>query len=375
MPSVTQAHDSARTVDINNYLTVENCIITSAGVFDYTGKEIPNCEQLGLDENRIYKVLRPAEEIKKSKDTFANMPLLNEHLVVYSDEFPKDNTIGTLGSSLAFDGEHLTVDKTTFWDKNAVDELNEGKKGLSAGYRYTPVLESGTYKGQRYDIKMTDLYANHVAHVDNPRNKPSVVLDGTNNSKGNKNMSKTIAQDAANAEGSLSDKIIDIFQSDMDDAEKRKKALALLGKGAEDNEPDDDKKDDKKDKPAEDNEPDDKESKKDKDMAKDSVMGMDSIINLAKIEAKKEIAEYATALSICEPLLGKVNHMALDSAEKLYNSALKHNGVAFDGLNYESKKALVGALQLIKPKNQTAIIAKDSVNAVDKKSIYAKRGL
>ena len=36
---------------------------------------------------------------------------------------------------------------------------------LSAGYRFTPIMDPGTYNGQPYDGRMTDIQFNHVALV------------------------------------------------------------------------------------------------------------------------------------------------------------------------------------------------------------------
>jgi hypothetical protein len=125
----TIANDSQRTTDDNEFTRIANCIITSAGVFEYLGREIPNYQSLGLDADQIYKLYRPADEIDKAKDTFKDMPLLDTHLVVYADDIPKSNVIGTLSSDITFDGKDLTC-SIVLWDKEAVEQIEaRGKKG------------------------------------------------------------------------------------------------------------------------------------------------------------------------------------------------------------------------------------------------------
>lgn len=59
------ATDSARRTDENGYLHVEASALTKAAVNPYYGREIPDFELLGLEPDRIYQVLRPAEELEK----------------------------------------------------------------------------------------------------------------------------------------------------------------------------------------------------------------------------------------------------------------------------------------------------------------------
>lgn len=356
----TMANDSQRTIDDNEFTRVANCIITSAGVFEYLGREIPNYQSLGLDADQIYKLYRPADEIDKAKDTFKDMPLLDTHLVVYADDIPKSNVIGTLSSDINFDGKDLTC-SIVVWDKEAVEQIEaQGKKGLSAGYRYTPVMKSGVYEGQVYDIIMTELSANHVAQVENPRNPSSIINDEKIVLKGAKQVSKKkIALDQETGEGSDFDKIVDMLQ---ENPELKEKLLKFLTPAE-----DEDKEEEYKDKKAEDE---DKEEKDDKKTAMDSA----SLKLLIKNEINKQMREYNEAVELCEKHIGVINRTAFDSADALYSKVLKDNKIACDGLDTNAKKIAVSVLSI--NKKELTTLAHDSVsNSLDLETALKERGL
>lgn len=355
----TMANDSQRTIDDNEFTRVANCIITSAGVFEYLGREIPNYQSLGLNADQIYKLYRPADEIDKAKDTFKDMPLLDTHLVVYADDIPKSNVIGTLSSDVKFDGKDLTC-SIVLWDKEAVKQIEaRGKKGLSAGYRYTPVMKSGVYEGQSYDIIMTELSANHVAHVENPRN-PSSIINDEKNFLGEKQVNKKkIALDQETGEGSDFDKIVDMLQSNPELKDKLLKFLT----SAED----EDKEEEYKDKKAEDE---DKDEKDDKKTAMDSA----SLQLLVKNEINRQLREYNEAVELCEKHIGVINRTAFDSADALYSKVLKDNKIAFDGLDTNAKKIAVSVLGI--NKKELTTLAYNNVNSsLDLKTALKERGL
>lgn len=357
----TMANDSQRTIDDNEFTRVANCIITSTGVFEYLGREIPNYQSLGLDANQIYKLYRPADEIDKAKDTFKDMPLLDTHLVVYADDIPKSNVIGTLSSDINFDGKDLTC-SIVLWDKEAVEQIEtRGKKGLSAGYRYTPVVKSGVHDGAVYDIIMTDLFANHVAHVENPRNTKSIINDSNELliKGGGKMPKQKIALDQETGESSEYDKIVDMLQENPELKEKLLKFLTP----AEDKE----KEEEYKDKKAEDE---DKDEKDDKKTAMDSA----SLKLLIKNEINKQMREYNEAVELCEKHIGVINRTAFDSADALYSKVLKDNKIAFDGLDTNAKKVAVSVLSI--NKKELTTLAHDSVSgSLDLETALKERGL
>ena len=156
---------SARTVDDNGFLRVETSNITKEQVRPYLGREIPNWQGFGLDENKIYGVYCPASELRKAAHTFDNLPLTRKHITVDIDNVPSKDIVGSLGDNCTFDGTYLT-NSLIVYDRSEIKNIQNGrKKELSCGYRYTPVRQSGVFDGQPYDFIMTDIVGNHVALV------------------------------------------------------------------------------------------------------------------------------------------------------------------------------------------------------------------
>ena len=172
----TNDAETQRYIDDNGFLICPNSVITGEDVAMYYGHEIPNSKKLGLETNKIYNVYRPINEIKDND--FNGKYLLESHLgdfgVTTTDKYQK-YIIGTVYDCKQTEDEIKGT--VSFTNPNAIDKLSDGKKYLSAGYFYDPVLEKGLYNGKHYDIKMTNIRANHVAHVDNPRYKNAIVGD------------------------------------------------------------------------------------------------------------------------------------------------------------------------------------------------------
>ena len=61
-------------MDDNGFLHVEGNNLTKVGVFPYLGREVPNCQELGLDADSIYQVLRPEDELRKATTSFNRVP-------------------------------------------------------------------------------------------------------------------------------------------------------------------------------------------------------------------------------------------------------------------------------------------------------------
>lgn len=165
-----------RYTDDNGYLICPNSILTGDDIAKYWGYEIPYYEKLGLNPNIAYDVYRPIEEI--GDNDFNGKPLLDRHIGDFSsDTFSKYKKfqIGTVHDTRV-EGDKL-LGTVTFYDAKAIDDLDDGKRYLSCGYFYDPVVESGTHQNRNYDIRMTNIRANHIAHVSNPRYKQAVVGD------------------------------------------------------------------------------------------------------------------------------------------------------------------------------------------------------
>ena len=170
---------SNREIDSNGYLRVDSCNITKTQVAPYLGREIPGWQEMGLDAEKIYYVLRPEDELKKAVPTFNNLPLTREHIEVDVENVPKEKIVGSLGDHTEFVDGYLR-NNLIIYDKKDIDLVMSGKKKeLSCGYRYTPVREAGDYKGQHYDFVMKDIIGNHVALVKEGRAGHDVVVSDT----------------------------------------------------------------------------------------------------------------------------------------------------------------------------------------------------
>ena len=170
------AQDSARRTDENGYLHVEASALTKAAVNPYYGREIPGYEALGLEPDRIYQVLRPADELETAVGGFDGLPILIRHEEDSAFDPQKALRVGTTGTSAAWDAPYIR-NAIVFHDATAIAliEANQQKE-LSAGYRYDPVMESGEFEGQPYQLKMTNIRGNHIALVKSGRAGSDVVV-------------------------------------------------------------------------------------------------------------------------------------------------------------------------------------------------------
>lgn len=379
-PNAAIVSDSNRTEQPFGYLTVENCIFTGADIAKYFGFEIPEFKKHGLEPTKIYSVYRPQSEIKDSN--FNLKPLLSRHIDFSAEDYKHKFIVGAVGNTEMV-GEELkgTVE---FWSQEAIDMLNKGIKKLSCGYTYTAKVESGIYNGQSYDIMMTDIYANHVAMVDNPRYKAAIVADEAFSVnklfKRVKQMSflsklKKLVMDADTMsfdEGIEATK--SIMANDSLSSEEKDKALAELkekGKKAEAN--DNELKAQMQsttelagdtDKVTEDEDETDKPK-----TARDNKVAMDSdaielliakrvAAEIEKINSKSNV--FDSAIEEYQRVCGKANKAVFDSADAVYDAILKNNKVNAAGKTLEQKQAMVEMLPTVKKQNNSMVF--DSVS-------------
>lgn len=166
---------SARVFDGDGHLHVKRTPISKACVNEYLGREIPGWEDLGLDADRRYALLRDPDELAKAADSFNNKPLLFDHNPVSADEHDHTRTVGVV-SNPVFEAPYLYADLAC-WSGPAIRMVEDGsQKELSSAYRYEPDMTPGTFAGVRYDGVMRNIFANHVALVKKGRAGPDVVV-------------------------------------------------------------------------------------------------------------------------------------------------------------------------------------------------------
>lgn len=338
MKDVKFAFDKAsvRTYDEDGMMHVALTPISKSNVCIYYGKEIPNSEELGLEPNKAYRLLRDPEELKKAVSTFNNKPVLNKHIGVTVIDPPKDAIVGSTGERAEFDGTYLK-NSMVIWDLDSILGVEtEKQKEISSSYRYRLDLTAGEYEGETYDGVMRDIVCNHVAIVPSGRAGPDVFVYDSK-PIGIKLMSKLeklwayllpkLASDADPDE--VKKEVGNVIKDEATQAEKDNESEAERLKREEkelkerearenkDREKDrnaadnDNGKDDKSNKTANDNDDDKK--------AKDNKMAMDAAISAVE----RKFMELRQAERDVRPVVGE---LACDSAEDVYRTALKQMG-------------------------------------------------
>lgn len=171
---------SVRTFDRDGRLHVEIANISKACVNPYFGREIPNWQGLGLDPNRVYRLLRDPEELRKAAATFNNVPLLAGHKPATAADHPKDMVAGSTGTDAVFEDPYLK-NSLVIWTESDIAAIESDEiKELSSAYHYRPDMTPGSFRGQPYDGVMRDIVGNHVALVPEGRAGPDVVVGDSN---------------------------------------------------------------------------------------------------------------------------------------------------------------------------------------------------
>lgn len=372
---------SVRTIDENGRLQISRTNISKANVNAYYGREIPRSEELGLEPNKLYRLWRHPDELRKAAKTFNNIPVLSKHIPDFPTDPPNEFRVGVTHSNAEFDGTYLTVGMS-IWDNSAIAGIESGEqRELSASYKYVADMTPGvTPDGEPYDGVMRDIFGNHEALVPDGRAGPDVLVADSlppelNHMRKHKveairaTLKPLLAQDAdleaevrkallaldeAEKEDEKENKIAD----DEDDDEKDKKKTA-------DDEDDEEDKDKKKTADDEDDEEDDKVSK----------TAMDSAIRLAADSATKKAAEnfrkIREAELVVRPLIGDV--VAMDSAEDVYRTALEQSGVDIAGVHPSAYPALV-KMAISQKENSRPVIAQDSASVSEFEKAFPTAG-
>ncbi|WP_027815216.1 DUF2213 domain-containing protein [Paraburkholderia bannensis] len=351
---------TVRRVDTDGRLFVKTSHITRADVNPYYGREIPTWDELGLDPDRVYQVFRPPEELQKGAHTFNTLPILAIHTHVTAENPQKEEIIGSTGSNAVFDGTWLD-NALGFWDAQYIDKIDDdSQRELSCSYRYIPIIENGSYNGSPYDLKMTAIEGNHVALVVEGRAGPEVMVADTQIHPPQKahtvklNPKQKAALKArmpklkvAMDEGLDTEAVENALEEALEEVqalgepettddeegtllEKLKKLIEGAGStGASDEEK----------KPADDEAAKRAEEARKADEAKNAG-AMDAKIKAAADGARVSIESRFRAAQKVEPITGKLDAMAFDSADAIFAHALKvggmepekHDAAAYSGI-------------------------------------------
>lgn len=372
---------SVRTIDANGRLQISRTNISKANVNAYYGREIPGSEELGLEPNKLYRLWRHPDELRKAAKTFNNIPVLSKHIPDFPNDPPNEFRVGVTHSNAEFDGTYLTVGMS-IWDNSAIAGIESGEqRELSASYKYVADMTPGvTPDGEPYDGVMRDIFGNHEALVPDGRAGPDVLVADSLPPELNHMRKHKVAAIRATLKPLLAQ------DADLE-AEVRKALLALDEAEKEDekeNKPADDEDDDEKDKKKTADDEDDEEDKDKKKTAEDeddeeddkvSKTAMDSAIRLAADSATKKAAEnfrkIREAEQVVRPLIGDV--VAMDSAEDVYRTALEQSGVDIAGVHPSAYPALV-KMAISQKENSRPVIAQDSASVSEFEKAFPTAG-
>ena len=372
---------SVRTIDANGRLQISRTNISKANVNAYYGREIPRSEELGLEPNKLYRLWRHPDELRKAAKTFNNIPVLSKHIPDFPTDPPNEFRVGVTHSNAEFDGTYLTVGMS-IWDNSAIAGIESGEqRELSASYKYVADMTPGvTPDGEPYDGVMRDIFGNHEALVPDGRAGPDVLVADSLPPELNHMRKHKVAAIRATLKPLLAQ------DADLE-AEVRKALLALDEAEKEDekeNKPADDEDDDEKDKKKtadDEDDEDDKDKKKtaddedDEEDDKVSKTAMDSAIRLAADSATKKAAEnfrkIREAEQVVRPLIGDV--VAMDSAEDVYRTALEQSGVDIAGVHPSAYPAMV-KMAISQKENSRPVIAQDSASVSEFEKAFPTAG-
>lgn len=185
MPEVyaLDAAPSKRRIDPDSgYMYIADNKLSKAGVNPYLGEEIirfMDTPPEWIETSKVYNIYRPPEELERSAASARGVPFIDEHpdekkenkVGPFSAETIKefkDRIIGATGTDIRYEDPYL-VGTLVIHDKEAQDKLDSEKDGLSNGYKYSLIPETGIAYGVPYDFRMKDIAINHVALVERGR--------------------------------------------------------------------------------------------------------------------------------------------------------------------------------------------------------------
>ena len=156
--------NSNREKDANGFLHVKNCHCTKVQIAQYLGSEISN----DLIPDKVYNVFRPEEELNKA-DTIQSLngvPLQLEHHDDTAEKPAQYTRIGATGTDAVFEYPYLS-NSLHFFNQKAIDLIESGEKcELSIGYDCEIHKESGEFEGVPYDFVQRNIKIQHVALVE-----------------------------------------------------------------------------------------------------------------------------------------------------------------------------------------------------------------
>ena len=156
--------NSNREKDANGFLHVKNCHCTKVQIAQYLGCEISK----DLEADKVYNVFRPEEELNKAEtiQSLNGVPLQLEHHDDTAEKPAQYTRIGATGTDAVFEYPYLS-NSLHFFNQKAIDLIESGEKcELSIGYDCEIHKEPGEFEGVPYDFVQRNIKIQHVALVE-----------------------------------------------------------------------------------------------------------------------------------------------------------------------------------------------------------------
>jgi hypothetical protein len=149
---------------------IGRAVATTTGVFPYLQAD----GSIRMEARFPEHVFHP-----DSLKSLVMMPMTNDHPpgVAVVAENRDQYSVGNLGENVDSDELHGFVSvPLTIQQKDAVNDVEGGKRGLSCGYKTDIIIESGVFGGVKYDAIQTNIRYNHLAIVDEGRAGDDAIL-------------------------------------------------------------------------------------------------------------------------------------------------------------------------------------------------------
>ena len=223
----------------NGYLVLK-CIFARTGIQERYGAEI----NPDFEATKLYREYRSPKEVFKPEvlEAFKNVVITNDHpQELLTSQNTKYHAIGFVSSEVAVVDDTYLQCEITIYDDDAIDDIENGKSELSAGYLYSLLM----VENMDYDYIQTDIKPNHIAIVQAGRcgSACSLAFDtNPNQNKGN-DMKKIVfkrmlpdGKEAVISEIEVSDESAEAVQGVADMIFEKSKKMLEASQGKDEDE-------------------------------------------------------------------------------------------------------------------------------------------
>lgn len=130
----------------------------------------------------VMKELRHPDDVfsQDALQSLTMLPVSNLHPPEFlTPKNVRKHQVGFSGENVTVDGKWIKI-PIVVMDETAIKDVEEGRRELSVGYTVDLLEEAGTYDGQPYTHRQTNIRGNHIALVDRARagKEARINLDG-----------------------------------------------------------------------------------------------------------------------------------------------------------------------------------------------------